>query len=280
NITRLISKLTKKVKKEESDEESVPKKGQKKLTKKVKKEESDEESVPKKGKKKKKKLTPEEAAYEEYLSRFSSLHNVSIDQLLSKLGRFVVSNFKPETYILSLDSGAKIEVTHSKIHEILGVPVGGNSLFDLDEREADNEFVRLRVGQFYPTELKQIQVNDIASNLVAAKEIDFLFKVNFLTLFTNTMGKADGLKGQICLDVVKGLRKDSVISHIDWCGYIYDCLQDSKIPSGTNHYLGPLTFLILLYLDSTKFDRFPVVRTRPAIKNWSKYLMKQVCWGF
>ncbi|GKA25482.1 peptidase S8/S53 domain-containing protein [Tanacetum coccineum] len=51
NIKRLISKLEKKVKKQESDEESVPKKGKKKLTKKVKKEESDEESVPKKGKK-------------------------------------------------------------------------------------------------------------------------------------------------------------------------------------------------------------------------------------
>nr|GFA14821.1 hypothetical protein [Tanacetum cinerariifolium] len=62
------------------------------------------------------------------------------------------------------------------------------------------------------------------------------------------MGKADGLKGQICLDVVRRLREDSVISDIDWCGYIYDCLRDSKLPSGTNHHLGPLTFLIELEL--------------------------------
>ncbi|GJX43799.1 hypothetical protein Tco_0260475 [Tanacetum coccineum] len=80
--------------------------------------------------------------------------------------------------------------------------------------------------------------------MVAAQEIDFLFKVNFLTLFTNTMAKADGLKGQICLDVVRRLREDSVISDINWCGYIYDSLRDSKLPGGTNHYLGPLTFLI------------------------------------
>nr|GEU75852.1 hypothetical protein [Tanacetum cinerariifolium] len=233
---------------EESDEESVPKKGKKKLTKKVKKEESDEESVPKKGKKKEKKLTPEEDAHEEYLSSF-----LTFDQIRSKLGRFIMSNFNPKTYMLSLDSGDKIEVTHSKIHEILGVHVGGYSLFHLDEREADHEFVRL----------------------VAAQEIDFLFKVNFLTLFTNTMGKCAGLKGQICLDVVRRLREDSVIFDIDWCGYIYDCIQGSKLPEGTNHYLGPLTFLILLYLYSTKFDRFPIVRTRPAIKNWSLYLMKK-----
>ncbi|GKA01167.1 hypothetical protein Tco_0673832 [Tanacetum coccineum] len=63
NIKRLISKLEKKVKKQESDEESVPKK-------KVKKEESDEESVPKKGKKKEKQCA-EEADMKEYLFEFS-----------------------------------------------------------------------------------------------------------------------------------------------------------------------------------------------------------------
>nr|GEW66049.1 hypothetical protein [Tanacetum cinerariifolium] len=108
-------------------------------------------------------------------------------------------------------------------------------------------------GQFYPLELKKVYVNDIARKLIAAQEIDFLFKDNFLTLFTNTMGKNDGLKGQICLDVVRRLREDSVISDTDWCGYIYDCLRDNY----------------------TKFDKFLVVRTRPAIRNWSSYLMKQ-----
>nr|GEW93657.1 hypothetical protein [Tanacetum cinerariifolium] len=113
------------------------------------------------------------------------------------------------------------KVTRQKIHDMLGVPVGGYSMFVLDERKADHEFVKLWVGQFHPVQLRDLRVNDIA-------------------------------------------RK-----------YIYDCIRDSKLPSGTNHYLGPLTFHILLYLDSTKFDRFPVVRTRLAIKNWSTYLMKQ-----
>ncbi|GJX34014.1 ulp1 protease family, C-terminal catalytic domain-containing protein, partial [Tanacetum coccineum] len=47
---------------------------------------------------------------------------------------------------------------------------------------------------------------------------------------------ADGLKGEICLDVVKRLQEDTVISQIDW---------------------------------------FPVIRTRPAVKNWTSYLMRQ-----
>nr|GEY28254.1 hypothetical protein [Tanacetum cinerariifolium] len=108
-----------------------------KLEKKVKKEEYDEESVPKKGKKKDKQLTPKE--------------------------------------------GDKIEVTLSKIHDMLGVPFGGYSLFDLDEREDDHEFVR------------------------------------------KWAGKADGLKGQICLDVVRRLREDS-----DFFLKIQDLIKKAK----------------------------------------------------
>ncbi|GKD36768.1 hypothetical protein Tco_1256975, partial [Tanacetum coccineum] len=117
---------------------------------------------------------------------------------------------------------------------------------------------------------------DIASKVIFAQQVDFLFKVNFLTLFTNTMGRVAGLKGQICLDVVRRLREESVIFEIDWCGYIHSCLEDSELPEKPIvHYLGPFTFLILLYLDSTKFDRFPVVRTRPAIRDWTSTLMRK-----
>nr|GFB49321.1 hypothetical protein [Tanacetum cinerariifolium] len=39
---------------------------------------------------------------------FSSLHNVSINKLPSKLGWFVVSKY--ESYMLSLDTGDKIKL--------------------------------------------------------------------------------------------------------------------------------------------------------------------------
>ncbi|GKC57059.1 hypothetical protein Tco_1084657 [Tanacetum coccineum] len=35
------------------------------------------------------------------------------------------------------------------------------------------------------------------------------------------VGRVAGLKGEICLDVVRRLREDSDISKIDWCGYIH-----------------------------------------------------------
>ncbi|GKB17253.1 hypothetical protein Tco_0851176 [Tanacetum coccineum] len=248
-------------------------------------------------KKKEKELTPSEAAHEEYLKHyptlraravpkslfaairgsqvdmwsflsevcFNSFHNLAIDEIPSRVGRFCVANFNSFTYKLSLDSGDSIHVTPSKIHDILGILVGGISLFSLEARPVEHEFVQSWVDQFYPKPLKKIQVGDIALKLIFAHEVDFLFKVNFLTLFTNTTGRVAGLKGEICLDVVRRLREDSDISKIDWCGYIHSCLEDSEIPKKRT----------LLYFDSTKFDGVPVVRTRPAIRAWNSALMRQ-----
>ncbi|GKC29253.1 hypothetical protein Tco_1036547 [Tanacetum coccineum] len=177
---------------------------------------------------------------------------------------------------VDIETGDYVEVTPSKIHDILSIPVGGILLFLLDVRPIEHEFVRSWVVQFYPKSLKEIQVGDIASKVISAQQVDFLFKVNFLTLFTNTMGRVDGLKGQICLDVVRRLHEESVISEINWCGYIHRCLDDIELPGKPiMHYLGPFTFLISLYLDSTKFDRFPVVRTCSAIKDWTSTLMRK-----
>ncbi|GKC50455.1 hypothetical protein Tco_1073200 [Tanacetum coccineum] len=155
-------------------------------------------------------------------------------RMLKKLKKIKKEDSDEES---GLKSKNKLDVTPSKIHDILG---------------------------------------DIASKLVFAQEVDFLFKVSFLTLFASTMGIVIGLRGQICLDVVRRLREDCVIYEIDWCGYIHSFLKDSKLPDKrTMQYLGPFTFLILLYLDSIKFDRFLVVRTRPAIKGWTSTLMRQ-----
>ncbi|GJQ98157.1 ulp1 protease family, C-terminal catalytic domain-containing protein [Tanacetum coccineum] len=229
----------------DSDSDSIDEEKLRRVLKKLKKiktEYSDEESglkSNKKGKKKEKQLTPEEAAHEEYLREFptlraSSFHNVSIDKIPSRLGRYALSKFSSTTYRLTFETGDYIEVTPSKIHDILGIPVGGILLFSLDVRPIEHEFVRSWVDQFYPKSLKEIRVGDIASKVISSQQVDFLFKVNFLTLFSNTMGRVAGLKGQICLDVVRRLREESVIFEIDWCGYIHSCHLKKPSQEGTD----------------------------------------------
>nr|GEY59066.1 hypothetical protein [Tanacetum cinerariifolium] len=114
----------------------------------------------------------------------------------------------------------KVDVVKDNINVVADTVVKENVMFVVADKVSNINVVtgdKIEAGQFYPLELKKVCVNDIARKLIAAQEVDFLFKVNFPTLFTYTMGKADGLKGQICLDVVRRLREDSMISYIDWC---------------------------------------------------------------
>ncbi|GKB52723.1 hypothetical protein Tco_0903476, partial [Tanacetum coccineum] len=195
----------------------------------------DEEKVRrmlKKLKKIKKEYSDEDSGLKSKKKGFSSFHNVSIDKIPSSLGRYTVANFSPTTYRVTFNTGDYVEVTPSKIHDILGIPVGGISLFSLDARPIKHDFVSLWVDP-----LKDIRVGDITSKL-------------------------DDACGLVILNLLV------------WLTFIL--LVDSKLPKKrTVQYLGPFTFLILLYLDSTMFDRFPVVRTRPTIKDWTSTLMRQ-----
>ncbi|GJX66578.1 peptidase C48, SUMO/sentrin/Ubl1 [Tanacetum coccineum] len=206
---------------------------------------------------------------------FLSTHRtVNIDMLPNRLARFVVRAFDNKTYNFYLKTGV-VHVTPEKVHEILGLPIGGISLYDLPERREDDEFVQLWLSQFAPKKKKQIFATDIAEKLVRSTRVDFMFKVNFLMLFANVMGKADTMKAFVNLSVVRRIREDTNIAGVDWCDFIHRCLAISHEPNtDSGFYNGPLCFLILLYLDSTKFDRVPIIRSRPAIKNWSTKNMR------
>ncbi|GJR84536.1 ulp1 protease family, C-terminal catalytic domain-containing protein [Tanacetum coccineum] len=205
---------------------------------------------------------------------FSAFHSVNIDMLPNRLARFVVRAFDNKTYNFYLKTGV-VHVTPEKVHEILGLPIGGISLYDLPERREDDEFVQLWLSQFAPKKKKQIFATDIAEKLVRSTRVDFMFKVNFLMLFANVMGKADTMKAFVNLSVVRRIREDTNIAGVDWCDFIHRCLAISHEPNtDSGFYNGPLCFLILLYLDSTKFDRVPIIRSRPAIKNWSTKNMR------
>lgn len=238
-----------------------------------------------KGKKKEKELTPDEIRHQEYLSKlpilqartaptalhtaihglrkvnvvnvekflaeigFSSFYKFDIDYIPSRLGRYVVQNFDEKSCCLMLENEKSIEATVSKVHDLLGIPVGGVSLLSLEPRPVGDEFEEVWKSQFLPKKFKKVRVNDIALKLTESKEVDFLFKINFLTLFTNTMGMCSGLAGEINLDVVRRVRESTDISGIDWCEYIFHCLKNSKAPTtAQNKYTGPYTLLVVSFI--------------------------------
>nr|GFA75719.1 hypothetical protein [Tanacetum cinerariifolium] len=117
------------------------------------------------------------------------------------------------------------------------LPIGGIS---------DDEFVQLWLSQFAPKKKKRIFATDIAEKLFRSNRVDFMFKVNFLMLFANVMGKADTMRAFVNLSVVRRIREDTNIARLDWCDFIHRCLAIShELNTVSGFYNGPLCFLII-----------------------------------
>nr|GEW07471.1 hypothetical protein [Tanacetum cinerariifolium] len=162
--------------------------------------------------------------------RFSALHSVNIDTLPNRLARFVVRAFDSKTYNFYLKIGV-IHVTAEK-HWL---------------------------NQFALKKKKRIFATDIAEKLVRSTRVDFMFKVNFLMLFANVMGKADTMRAFVNLSVVRRIREDTNIAGLDWCDFIHYCLAISHEPNTVSgFYNGPLCFLIYLEIEDEAFGKLEI----------------------
>ncbi|GKD13700.1 hypothetical protein Tco_1198107 [Tanacetum coccineum] len=145
---------------------------------------------------------------------FERMIHFSIVELPSALAYHATDHFHPGSMELRLEKGF-IKATRQKVHDMLGIPMGAGTA--------------------------------IASVISDTTEADFMFRMNFITLFRSTMGTLDN-GGRVPTKLLKRIIKDVDISDIDWCGYILDCLQTSKknwkdVKTRNNFYYGPLTFL-------------------------------------
>nr|GEX00370.1 hypothetical protein [Tanacetum cinerariifolium] len=159
-------------------------------------------------KKSKKPLTAKLIKKIKYLDDLLSLHSRTVPSSLFAVIRdsqvdmeSLLSDISASSYEFKLEKGI-IRVTPEKVHEILGVSLGGTSIFDLPEIPLDDPFMKEWFKQFDPKPLKKIRACDIAEKLVLTKTVVFMFKVNFLMLFANVMGTADTLKAIVNLIVL------------------------------------------------------------------------------
>ncbi|CAH1421235.1 unnamed protein product [Lactuca virosa] len=79
--------------------------------------------------------------------------------------------------------------------------------------------------------------------------------------------------GKCNLNPLYLIRRDTDLSSIDWCDYIVDCLVRTKKvynpEKESSFFYGPAAYLMLLYVDTFKFDHLQVTRKRPTIFYWT-----------
>ncbi|GJR11193.1 hypothetical protein Tco_0793845 [Tanacetum coccineum] len=143
---------------------------------------------------------------------------------------------------LRLQKGS-IKATRQKVHDILGILMGNTKLQDFKERDANDPFIDEWEEQY--SHLRKPTRPAIAMQISGTHEADFIFKMNFITLFRSTMGTLEN-SGRVPTKLLKCIKEEDDIVEIDWCDYIMDCLRTSKlnwkdVKTKKNFYYGPLT---------------------------------------
>ncbi|GKB88651.1 hypothetical protein Tco_0960923, partial [Tanacetum coccineum] len=188
----------------------------------------------------------------------------------------MIEHFHPASMELRLERGS-IKITRQKVNDMLGIPMGSKKLEDMEEKPSNDPFIKQWEEQF--RHLQKPTPPAIASVISDTKEVDFMFKMIFVTLFGSTMGTLEN-GGRVSTKLLKRISEDVDISYIDWCRYILDCLRPSRnnwkdVKIQKNFYYGPLTFLCLLYLDSKIFLDLRVIRHKPTLRSWNTTTIKK-----
>uniref|UniRef100_A0A7N0ULF3 Uncharacterized protein n=1 Tax=Kalanchoe fedtschenkoi TaxID=63787 RepID=A0A7N0ULF3_KALFE len=152
---------------------------------------------------------------------FGKILDLNMFEIPSRFGEWLVDAFDPQSYTLRTQSGALKIRTHD-IHQITGIPVGGQRI--LMERRVDysREIVRSWRMRYGITN-SAISATKIMDKMIKSSRPDKWFLLDFLVLFTTTMveGIKNGMSNQRILTIVD--RPEDAIK-FDWSRYVVDSI--------------------------------------------------------
>ncbi|GJT69293.1 hypothetical protein Tco_1028579 [Tanacetum coccineum] len=143
---------------------------------------------------------------------FERMIHFLIVELPSALAYHAIDHFHPGSMELRLEKGS-IKATRQKVHDMLGIPMGSRKLEDLEERPSNDPFIKEWEKQF--KHVPKPTPAAIASVISDTTEADFMFRMNFITLFGSTMGTLDN-GGRVSTKLLKRIIEDVDISDLDW----------------------------------------------------------------
>ncbi|KAI3757971.1 hypothetical protein L6452_05517 [Arctium lappa] len=197
-----------------------------------------------------------------------SFIGMTLDDIPSRLGYFVVNKLDTNNMELRLNHGTII-INEETVHQILKVPIGGIDLATV-EPDSQSEVLASTWKKQYAKE--KMRPTDVMKRILESSDDGVEFKLNFLALFVNSMAECCGM-GCCTLNFLHRIKNTYMIPRVNWSRYISECLKRSKNrwrnDTYDNFYAGPLTFLMLLYVESTVCDIKDLPNGVPPLRRWT-----------
>ncbi|MFS8031116.1 hypothetical protein Hanom_Chr17g01541971 [Helianthus anomalus] len=202
---------------------------------------------------------------------FGKILNLRVSDVNAQLAYFVVDSLDTDKMEINVGD-RKIRVNKEGVRRIMGVPYGGIRVVSEAARCADAEArVNTWKNRFVKTPVScKMIVDKIRENSYADDET---FKLDFAMLFIATM-IASTKNGNAMYTILGWFCLSKEFREHDWCQLIIDtirvCKSDWDRDDRNSFFRGPLTILVLLYLDSTTCPGLVGDREQAPISFWKK----------
>ena len=183
---------------------------------------------------------------------FGFMDSFVVTNFGSKICSWVLQNYDHNTNILYVNKD-KIHITRQGVHDMYGlsmgkvvmkVPLKSHYLHPVISKWKA-QFTKGNKGK----KMERVRVTDLEKLLTNTSDSGDLFVLNFLVAYVTTMidGPSMGTCNQKFLE---SFGEDENLSGLDWCGYVIDCLKQSKKNLKLDHkstFSGPVAFLVVSF---------------------------------
>nr|GMD72438.1 uncharacterized protein LOC109150699 isoform X4 [Ipomoea batatas] len=197
-----------------------------------------------------------------------------VNEISSRLGYWLVSNFDPSLMRLKLANGSFISVTNEDVAGVLGLP---NGLVPIVERDSQVVSTELREWRDKVNKRRgRITVKALATLLLNLRDGGVWFQRHFCIVVVTSL-VASVSNGYVNQQIVHMFRDVNKIKDLDWCGYLLRSLVAAHgfwKQDKTSKFTRPLTFLTLLYVDRLVVGARDIPRSIPMLDGWTTELLK------
>ncbi|KAK9073527.1 hypothetical protein SSX86_007851 [Deinandra increscens subsp. villosa] len=200
---------------------------------------------------------------------FQSILELKIKEIPKDLGFYVLSKLvTTETPMVIRTPRGDIPVNEEAVHEVYGFPMG----LTIIQRSRIGNSNNVDMIKHWKRHLKLDKVvpTDLVNIMKPRKASDYFFKLDFLVLMVSTLVQSMP-NGYVYIRFLQSITKNSDFKKLNWCDFVVQAAKDCKNawdPNKKNSkFVGPLTFLVLLFCDRVATE---IERVRPVITNWKQ----------
>ncbi|CAH1425996.1 unnamed protein product [Lactuca virosa] len=138
--------------------------------------------------------------------------------------------------------------------------------FDADKDSDSTSKKKIKKQTGWNESVDRIPENAIQreNELRTKKQFDSCKRKGLKVVVLNSYSSQSMSMGTCDLSMLSKVIKDMDLSDIDWYGYVFDCLKDTRSAwnpyNRKGFYVGPIIFLLLLYVESVRCDSVKIVR--------------------